>query len=258
MLYKWSLSPQSSIVELRKTGCVASDDCRNKHQSWLCSSSRNMSAEIMELRQTGWFTISDCRHKHQSWSCAKLDALQVLPVATSIKHGTEQNTMLYKCSLSPRASTWSCEKPICFTSARCRTKHQTWSCEQTGCFTIADCRNKQLDALQVLAVATKCLTSAHCRHKHPSWSCEQLHALQVLTVAISLHPGSGVSAWAGVAKSRTCEQLDVLQVLAVATNSNQGAAKHLMLYKCWLSSQASIMELRINIMLYKCSLSQRA
>jgi hypothetical protein len=46
----------------------------------------------------------------------------------------------------------------------------------------------------VLAVATRCLTSAHCRHKHQSWSCEQLHALQVLTVAISLHPGSGVSA----------------------------------------------------------------
>ena len=150
----------------------------------------------------------------KSWSCDKLDDLQFLTVATNITHGAAQNWMLSKCSLSPQASSMELSRTQCctsahcrhehqhgaakitiyFTSARCRTKHQTWSCEQTGCFTAADCRNKQLDALQVLAVATKCLTSAHCRHKHPSWSCEQLHALQVLTVAISLHPGSGVSA----------------------------------------------------------------
>ena len=42
----------------------------------------------------------------------------------------------------------------------------------------------KLNALEVLAVATRCFTNAHRRHKHQSWSCEKLHALQVLTLAI--------------------------------------------------------------------------
>jgi hypothetical protein len=37
---------------------------------------------------------------------------------------------------------------------------------------------------------------------------------------------------------------DALQVLAVATSINQGAAKRWMIYKCSMSHQASIMELR--------------
>jgi hypothetical protein len=55
-----------------------------------------------------------------------------------------------------------------------------------------------------------CFTSAHCRHNHQSWSCEQ----------------------------------QALQVLTVATSINHGVAKRYMTYKCSLSHQASIMELR--------------
>ena len=56
MLYKCSLSPRSSVMELRKTGCV---------------------------------TWARCRSNHQSWSCEKLDALQLLTVERS-------NWMIYK------------------------------------------------------------------------------------------------------------------------------------------------------------------
>jgi hypothetical protein len=59
-----------------------------------------------------------------------------------------------------------------------------------------------------------------------------MNALQVLTVAMSINPGSGAGTCARVATSRTCETTKVLQLLAVATNINQGAAKHGMLYKC--------------------------
>jgi hypothetical protein len=120
--------------------------------------------------------------------------------------------MLYKCSLSPWASTMELRTNIWFTSARRRTKHQTWNCEQNWMLYKCWLSQQPTGCIQVLAVATRCLTSAHCRHEHQWWSCEQLHALQERTVAISLHPGSGVSAFRWVAKSRTCEQLNVLQV----------------------------------------------
>ena len=44
-------------------------------------------------------------------------------------------------------------------------------------------------------------------------------------------------------KSWSCDNLDDLQFLTVATNINHEAAQNLMLYKCPLSPQASIMEL---------------
>ena len=80
---------------------------------------------------------------------------------------------------------------------------------------------------------TGCFASARCGHKHQSWSCETLDALQVLTVASSINHGAA-------------NQQHALQVLTVATSISHGAAKRWMLYKCSLSRQASILELRTN------------
>ena len=118
----------------------------------------------------------------------------------------------------------------CLTSAHCRHKHQSW-------------KQGKLNALQVLtdAISRCCqipdlrqtghFASARCRHKHQSWSCEKLDALQVLTVAPIINHGAA-------------NKQDALQVLTDDTNINHGAAKSWMLYKCWLSHQASIRELR--------------
>ena len=115
--------------------------------------------------------------------------------------------------------------------SHCRHKHQSW-------------KQGTLNALQVLtdAISRSChqipdlrqtghFASARCRHKHQSWSCEKLDALQVLTVAPIINHG-------------TANKQGALQVLTDDTNINHGAAKSWMLYKCWLSHQASIRELR--------------
>ena len=98
------------------------------------------------------------------------------------------------------------------------------------------CSLYQLDASQVLNVATSI------NHGY-----EKLNALQVLTFAIRINPGSGVGASTGVANSWSCDKLDVVKVLAVATNINHGAenlgvrvAKHLMLYTCSLWTPAQM------------------
>ena len=66
---------------------------------------------------------------------------------------------------------------------------------------------------------------------HHSWGCEPLDALQVLTVAPSIHHGAA-------------NTQDDLQVLTVVTSINHVAAKSWMLHKCSLSHQSYVMELR--------------
>jgi hypothetical protein len=66
--------------------------------------------------------------------------IPVLTVAPSINHKAANNKKFYKCSLSARASIMELRRTGCFTSARCRTKHQYWSCEKP-------------DDLQMLSVA---------------------------------------------------------------------------------------------------------
>ena len=131
MLDKCSLSPQTSIMELRTTACFTSADCRNKPPSWIWSISMSRSCEIPDVSTTGCFASARCRHKHKSRSCETFDALQVLTavtsinhgtanshnalqvltVATRINHGTAKSWMLYKCSLSHPASIMKLRKP---------------------------------------------------------------------------------------------------------------------------------------------------
>ena len=75
------------------------------------------------------------------------------------------------------------------------------------------------------------VAAARCRHKHQACSCENMDGLPALTVATSINHG--------VANNH-----NVLQVLTVATSINHWSAKSRMLYKCSLSHQASIIELR--------------
>jgi hypothetical protein len=96
----------------------------------------------------------------KSWSCDKLDDLQFLTVATNINHGAAQTWMLYKCYLSPQASSMELSRTQCCTSAHCRHEHQHGAA-------------KKLYDLQVLAVAPSI--------KHGA--ANKLDALQLLTVA---------------------------------------------------------------------------
>ena len=114
-------------------------------------------------------------------------------------------------------------KTECFTSADCRNKHQSyiWRSRSMN-------RNSEIMELG----KTGCFASARCGHKHQSWSCETLDALQVLTVTAIINHGAA-------------NQQHAL-VLTVATSISHRAAKRWMLYKCSLSRQASIQELRTN------------
>ena len=80
-------------------------------------------SEIMELSTLACFASARCRHIHKPRSCERLDALQmmtvatsinhaaankqdalqVLTVATSINHVAAKSWMLYMCSLSHQA-----------------------------------------------------------------------------------------------------------------------------------------------------------
>jgi hypothetical protein len=78
---------------------------------------------------------------------------------------------------------------------------------------------------------TICFASARCRHKHESRSCETLDVLQVADCRKNINHGAA-------------NKRDDLQVLVFATSINQGTATRWMIYKCSMSHQASIMELR--------------
>ena len=213
-LHAWCLWRQRAAATNINHGtanheCVTSAGCRHKHKSW-------------SWEKTTCFTSARCRHDHQSWSCEQLDALHELALAPSINPGAAKNWMLYNCWLSKEATGW-------FTSNKSKSKSTSNSGSRS---------RDTLDVLPLLAVATRCLTSDQCRHTHQSCSCEILNALQVLTVAVSINPESGVGAWSIVANTWSCEHLDVLQVLAVATNINHGTANTCRLYKCWLSPHA--------------------
>jgi hypothetical protein len=135
---------------------------------------------------------------------------------------SNRNNMLDKCSLSPQASIMELQSTKCFSSADCRNKHPSWILGRSiskNC-SVPDLRK------------TGRVASARCRHNHQSWSCETLDALQLLTVAPSIHHVAA-------------NTQDALQVLTAVTNINHEAAKSWMLHKCSLLHQAYIVELRI-------------
>ena len=207
-----------------------------------------------EHRNTGCLTIAHCSNK-MLHKCS--ESPQVMTVAMSIKPGSGVEAWAgvanhlgktacfanCKCSLSRQASIMYLRHIGCFTSAVCRHKHQSWSGDWI-----------------------RCCTSAHSRHQHQSWSCEELDALQVLTVAPSIHHGAPkklddlpmptvvtsnsqeaiierterVGVGVGIQKNYmlykwSLWQQNAWQVLTVATCINHGSSKNSMLYKCWLS-----------------------
>ena len=85
-----------------------------------------------------------------------------------------------------------------------------------------------------------------------SWTCEKLDVLPVLAVATNINHGAAKNGMLYIQvltvppsiNHGAANKHDALQVLTVVTSINHGTAKSWMFYKCSLSHQASIMELR--------------
>ena len=74
MIYKCSLSPWSSIMELRKTGCVTWARCRSNHQSWSCSSLISLLPFRLLLQIQGWCLLRhSARVKHSVFRSSMID-----------------------------------------------------------------------------------------------------------------------------------------------------------------------------------------
>ena len=201
-------------------------------------------------------TSVHCRHKHQSWICWKLNALQVLIVAISINRASGVGTW------AGVAKSWTWEKTERVPSADSGHKHKSKSCETWDALqvlTVATSINhgaaKKQNALQVLTVATGINPGSGVGAwavVSKSWTCEKLDVLPVLAVATNINHGAAKNGMLYIQvltvppsiNHGAANKHDALQVLTVVTSINHGTAKSWMFYKCSLSHQASIMELR--------------